>query len=181
MSFESEDRREALDRWSGNHDRAVAFLTCTGAGRGRVFDAVGTPSPQEGQVSCQLKRWWMGAERPAGRGFIDVYAGQIYRLEFDQKSNRLADETRRTIICEVKTGRVIAGEVLRQIRRYQAAVSEEKTPNGLRLGDRGNEIMLMCAHTQPLSIAARDLFLREGVIAIDLSSDPDFSTYAPEG
>jgi hypothetical protein len=159
---EADERRERFDRYNAEHDRAVAFLTCTAAGRSLFFKAFPHYKPERSEHS------WVGAERPLGAGFADVVGGvQI-------KAGGEPYEMRRLLACilEVKTGTVCAGEVLRQLRRYERALVKDHKDERV-----DSLIVLVLAHVKPLSVAARDLLTRESIQLIDLGSNADFAAY----
>ena len=177
----SEDRREELDRWSQEHDRAVAFLLCTGAGRKllllSLYERFG------GDLLSDREKWKVSydamTEVPLGSGFADIWISLIGESVVDRFSKEDY-----SLICEVKTGAVIAGEVIRQLRRYEQAIEKatgyDAKPRSDRLRWSYSKNMLVLAHCKPLSTAARLLLQRERIATIDLSVVEAFRSFGIE-
>lgn len=170
------DRKEVLDRWSQEHDRACAFLTCTAEGRAIVGDILVADRPD----GVSDVRWGIGAEKTCGSGFVDVLAWTTWATKIP--ASGYTESHRAYCVVEVKTGAVVAGEVLRQLRRYEAGVEADFEKEARRRGNIHfrNDIeyvVLVLAHTQPLTTAALDLLHREGVVLVDLSADEHFPHY----
>ena len=156
------NRREELDRYSARHDCAVAYLLCTPDGRKHLASILRVQF-----VGTDIKKTTYSAqtELMLGNGSADIFFA-LHSATDDSWSRRSRETVR--LICEVKTGTVIAGEVIRQLRRYERALSKEDLDVYL-YGEPSARTTLVLAHCQPVSAPALILLAHEGIRLIDLS------------
>jgi RecB family endonuclease NucS len=150
------DRREALDRWSKRHDDAVAFMLF-GAGQEVMRALLPTPSAEEhlakGVIAKdpELLSIWMTTEYKTQAGYIDAIYGASWSVQaFNGDPKTVTCMT----VCEVKTGEVIAGEVIRQLTKYRDALLATVRQNGI--GEKPKVKMLL-AHVRPIAPSAKKL------------------------